>query len=94
MRLTFEWDEKKSKINLLKHDVSFEEAKTVFGDPLSITIHDQAHSMEEDRFIDIGMSSRQRLLVVAYTERRPNIRIISSREATAMERKVYEEYGT
>jgi len=94
MSLSFEWDEAKSQANLLNHGVSFEEAKTVFGDPLSITISDREHSVGEFRFIDIGISSYQRLLIVVYTERRSNIRIISSREATATERKVYEEYGS
>lgn len=93
MRLTFEWDEEKSQVNLLKHNVSFEEAKTVFGDPLSITIADNYHSTDENRFIDIGMSNQQRLLIMVYTERRSNIRIISCRKATVEERKVYEEYG-
>ncbi len=93
MGLTFEWDEEKSHGNLLKHGVSFEEAKTVFGDPLSITIADEYHSADEYRFIDIGMSDQQRLLIVVYSERRSNIRIISCRVATTEERKVYEEYG-
>lgn len=93
MSLIFEWDAAKSLANLRNHGVSFEEAKTVFGDPLSITIPDREHSEGEYRFIDIGMSSRQRLLIVVYTERGSNIRIISCREATAVERKVYDEYG-
>jgi len=93
VNLTFEWDEEKSQDNLQKHSVSFEEAKTVFGDLLSITIADRHHSTDEHRFIDIGMSNQQRLLIVVYSKRKSNIRIISCREATTLERKVYEDYG-
>ena len=92
MSLTFEWDEQKAKQNLRKHQVDFEEAKTVFGDPYAITIPDPQNSAGESRYIDIGYSSRRRLLVVVYTERGPNIRIISCRRATRRERRVYEEY--
>jgi len=92
MSLTFEWDEQKAEQNLLKHQVDFEEAKTVFGDPYAITIPDPQNSAAESRYIDIGYSSRRRLLVVVYTERGPNIRIISCRRATRRERRVYEEY--
>jgi uncharacterized DUF497 family protein len=92
MSLTFEWDEQKAEQNLRKHQVDFEEAKTVFGDPYAITIPDPQHSASESRYVDIGYSSRRRLLVVVYTERGPNIRIISCRRATRRERRVYEEY--
>jgi uncharacterized protein len=71
--------------------VSFDEAATVFRDPLSITIADPDHSDSEDRYIDIGMSHRGRLIVVSYTERKDKIRIISARRATRTERKSYEE---
>ncbi len=91
MALTFEWDEEKAQSNLKKHDVSFEEARTVFGDPLSITMTDPRHSAEEERYIDIGMSASGRLLVVVYTERGAAMRIINSRKAAAREREVYEE---
>jgi uncharacterized DUF497 family protein len=91
MELTFEWDEEKDQSNQKKHGVSFDEAKTVFNDPRSITIADEQHSQEEDRYIDIGLSSRSRLIVVSYTEREPNIRIISCRKATKSERKAYEQ---
>lgn len=64
MALTFEWDENKSKRNLKKHDVDFEEAKTIFNDPFAITIDDPDHSVEEDRYLDIGLSSKGRMLVV------------------------------
>jgi len=91
MALTFEWDEAKDLANQKKHGINFDEAKTVFGDPRSITITNEAHSDEEDRFIDIGMSARGRLIVVSYTEREPNIRIISCRKATKAERKNYDQ---
>lgn len=91
MTLTFEWHDKKAIINLRKHKVSFEEAKTVFDDPFAITIPDPDHSIEEERYVDIGLSSGGRILVVAYTERPPNIRLLSCREATNAERKCYEQ---
>ena len=91
MSLAFEWDEKKSTQNLKKHGVSFEEASTVFGDPLSQTIHDPLHSEEEDRFVTLGESQRRRLLVVVFTDRDDRIRIISARAASRAERKDYEE---
>jgi uncharacterized DUF497 family protein len=91
MALTFEWDEEKDLSNQKKHGVSFEEARTVFNDPRSITIADEQHSQDEDRYVDIGMSSRGRLIVVSYTEREPNIRIISCRKATKSEQKTYEQ---
>ena len=91
MTLAFEWDESKSKQNLGKHGVSFEEAKTVFNDPFSITIVDPDHSDDEERYLDIGLSSEGSVLVVWYTERRDNIRIIGCRKATRSERKRYEE---
>lgn len=87
----FEWDAGKALRNEQKHGVSFNEARTLFQDASSITIPDPAHSTDEDRFIDIGHSDRGRLLVVMYTERAGQIRIISSRKATAAERKAYEQ---
>jgi uncharacterized DUF497 family protein len=87
----FEWDLKKAAQNLRKHNVSFGEAATVFGDALSITVRDPDHSMDEDRYITFGTSSAQRLLMVAHTERGDCIRIISARELTSSERKAYEE---
>ena len=94
MRLIFEWDENKARQNRRKHKVSFEEAKTVFNDPLLITFPDEYHSGAEERFISIGTSSR--ILLVVHTERWESggttvLRIISARKATASERKVYEE---
>jgi uncharacterized protein len=91
MPLNFEWDAKKARSNLTKHDVSFEEASTVFGDPLSLTIPDPAHSQSEDRFIMLGTSHTGKLLVVVHTERGDSIRIISARRASRRERKNYEE---
>ena len=87
----FEWDENKAKVNLAKHGVSFEEATTVFGDPLSLTIPDPAHSQSEARSIILGHSHEQKLLVVIHTERGDTIRIISARRASRRERKDYEE---
>jgi hypothetical protein len=89
MALTFEWDEEKSKRNFRKHGVIFEEAKTVFNDPFAITIADPYHSDEEERYFDIGLSVKERVLVVWYTERQENIRIIGCRRATPSERKTY-----
>jgi len=89
--LTFEWDARKATKNLRRHRVSFEEAVTVFGDPLSATFPDPDHSDEEDRLIIIGLSNRQRLLMVSHTEQGDQIRIISARKLTPFERKQYEE---
>lgn len=89
--LDFEWDEDKAVANLKKHKLSFEEAKTVFADPFSITIDDPTHSVDEHRFVDIGASADGRILVVSYTERERKIRLISCRKATKAERKIYEE---
>lgn len=91
MPLRFEWDENKAQSNLAKHGVSFEEASTVFGDPLSLTIPDPAHSQAENRSIVLGQSHQRKLLVVVHTERGDNIRIISARLASRRERKNYEE---
>ena len=91
MTPNFEWDEKKAKQNLKKHKVSFEEASTIFNDPFSITIPDPDHSIQEEHYIDIGISEKGRILIVCYTERGTNIRIISCRKATPMERREYEE---
>jgi len=91
MGLTFEWDKKKAASNFRKHGVSFEEAATVFGDRLSLTVPDPDHSRGEERFIVIGLSAFGRLLVVAHTERSDTIRIISARLATRGEKVSYEE---
>ena len=91
MSLTFEWDPEKSEINLKKHKVSFEEATTVFADPLSLTISDPLHSIGEQRFVITGKSYHGRALVVIHTERGDNIRIISARLVTSKEKAIYEK---
>ena len=91
MGLSFEWDDRKAEANVQKHRVSFEEASTVFADPLALTIFDPLHSEGEDRYVTLGRSQRQRLLVVVFTDRDDRIRIISARVATRRERKDYEE---
>lgn len=92
MDLTFERDEEKNARNIRLRGISFEEAKTVFRDPLSITLYDRLHSGNEERFIDIGLSDRRRLLVVVYTERGTTLRIISCRKAEPPEQKQYEQH--
>ena len=89
--MNVEWDDKKARINLKKHGVSFEEAKTVFDDPLYVDFYDPHHSYNEHRFILLGESIQDRLLFVSYMERNNVIRIISAREATQSERKAYEQ---
>lgn len=93
MKLNFEWDEEKAKANLKKHKVSFDEAITVFIDPFTITIPDPNHSADEQRYLDLGSSDKGHVLVVVYTERGSNIRIISCRKATSSERKLYDVGG-
>ena len=88
--MKFEWDSKKALLNLRKHKVSFEEAMTVFYDPLSATFDDPDHSVDEQRLITVGDSSRGHLLVVSHTERGKAVRIISARLATTQERKRHE----
>ena len=89
--MQFEWDPKKDKQNFLKHGISFDEAVTVFYDPMSAAFDDPDHSADEQRYVTIGFSSQGRLLLVAHAERGANIRIISARPATAHERKKHEE---
>ncbi|PYS78983.1 MAG: hypothetical protein DMF66_04285 [Acidobacteria bacterium] len=89
--MRFEWDENKAVGNLVKHGVSFEEAATVFGDPLSDTFDDPDHSKEERRFIIIGISERRRMLIVSHTDDGEVVRIVSAREPTRGEREFYEE---
>lgn len=88
--MKFEWDLRKAEKNFLKHGVSFDEASTVFGDPLAATVDDLEHSQSENRYITIGNSIKNRLLVVIHTDRGDRIRIISARQASARERKQYE----
>ncbi|MGP8155495.1 MAG: BrnT family toxin [Candidatus Acidiferrales bacterium] len=87
----FEWDPAKAGRNRRKHRISFEEAATVFGDALALTYPDPDHSTSEQRFITIGMSNRNRVLVIAHTDRGDGVRIISARRATRHERNRYEE---
>lgn len=89
--LLFEWDSDKANRNIKIHNVSFDEASTTFKDTLSLTIYDPLHSDKEDRYVLIGSSHKNRLLVVVYTERGDRIRIISARKAVKNERKQYEE---
>lgn len=91
MAFIFQWNKKKAQQNLRNHQVSFEEASTVFGDTLSRTIGDPLHSEVEDRYVIIGQSARGRLLIVVHTIRHGGIRIISARAATPRERNAYEE---
>lgn len=91
MEFNFEWDNKKAEINFKKHNVSFEEAKTVFDDPFSFTFNDPDHSIYEQREITIGLSVKNRLILVFSTFKNNKIRIFSSRLATKKERINYEE---
>jgi uncharacterized DUF497 family protein len=86
----FEWDPEKARRNLSRHGISFEEAASAFADPLSLTIYDPDHSDDEDRFILVGVTRAGRLVVVAHTDRRSLVRIISARIATRRERTTYE----
>jgi len=89
--VTYEWDTRKAEENLRKHRVSFEEAATVFLDPLALTFPDPEHSDEEDREITIGVTTRLRVVFVSHCQRGDRIRILSTRKATRKERKQYEE---
>ena len=89
--VSFEWDPNKASKNVEKHQVSFEEAATVFDDLMFITVIDDEHSFDEERYITIGLSNEGRLLMVAHTDRKSRIRIISARKATAKEEQFYVE---
>lgn len=96
MELIFEWDRNKAKSNLRKHKIDFDEAKTVFQDKLLVTFPDEFHSDEESRYVSIGLSENNRILLVIHTEfdissNRILIRIISCRKATPLERRIYEK---
>ena len=91
MSLTFEWDPRKARSNLIKHGVGFEEASTVFGDVSSLTIPDPEHSRTEKRYVTMGTTFTGKLLVVVHTDRGDNIRIISARRASRRERSSYEK---
>lgn len=89
--MDYDWDKNKTVSNFVKHGVSFEEAKTVFDDPLYVDFYDPDHSYGEQRFILLGESAQGRLLFVSYMERNNTIRLISAREATSSERTAYEQ---
>ncbi|MDE2024025.1 MAG: BrnT family toxin [Gammaproteobacteria bacterium] len=89
--MEFEWDAAKAAANLKKHRVSFEEAASVFGDALALTFADPDHSADEERWLTFGLSHTGRLLVVSHAERSGRVRIISAREATKHELKIYQE---
>ena len=89
--MRIEWDPKKAASNEIKHGVSFEEAKSVFEDPLFVDFYDPQHSINEHRYIIIGESRRGRILIVAYSESKETVRLISARETTSNERRGYEE---
>jgi hypothetical protein len=91
MKLAFEWDEAKAREDLRKHKVGFDEGKTIFNDPFLLTFPDIATSDAEQRYVNIGLSIRDRVLVLIHTERQGRIRIISCRKALARERRHYEE---
>ncbi|MBE9179796.1 BrnT family toxin [Oculatella sp. LEGE 06141] len=89
--MKFEWNPDKANLNYEKHNVSFEEAATVFNDLLSVTFPDPDHSVGESRYVIIGMSRFGQLLIVSHTDRGEKVRIISARKATRQERRFYEE---
>jgi uncharacterized DUF497 family protein len=89
--MNFEWDWRKAKLNFRKHGISFQEAMTVFCDPLSLTADDPDHSVDEQRFVTFGRSMRGLLLQVSHADSGEIIRIISARRATKNETRIYEE---
>ena len=89
--MRFEWDTRKAAANLKKHGVTFQEAATVFGDPLAITFQDPDHSEEEERQITFGLSLQKQLIVVSHTQRKARKRIISARPMHRKEKVIYEE---
>jgi uncharacterized DUF497 family protein len=88
--MRFSWDPSKDRPNQRDHETAFQEATTVFGDPLAVTVSDPDHSIGEERFVTIGQSTSGQLLVVCHIEQGDTIRIISARRATAYERKDHE----
>jgi uncharacterized DUF497 family protein len=89
--MKFEWDPKKATANVKKHGVTFQEAATIFGDPLAITFDDPDHSVSENRYITFGLSLQKRLIVVSHTERGDQTRVINARLMDRKERRIYEE---
>ena len=92
MQIIFEWDANKARTNFEKHKVGFDEARTIFNDPLILTISDPDHSVSEECYISIGASVESRLLLVVHTERGERNRLISCRKANNAERKAYENH--
>jgi hypothetical protein len=88
----FEWDDEKAESNLKKHDVSFDEAATIFNDPNIATLADPDHSVDEERYVSLGVSVMMCLLSVSHTYRKERIRIINARKTTSAEKKNYENY--
>ncbi len=89
--MIFEWDSKKAEKNIKKHGITFQEASTVFGDPLAISFPDPDHSKDEERELTFGQSLQRRLIVVSHTRRRDRTRIINARLMDRDERVIYEE---
>ena len=89
--MDFEWDDTKAADNRTKHGTSFFEAAPIFDDPLSVTTADPDHSDDEERFVQIGFSSYGNLLFVVFADRNDFYRVISAREATRAEKRIYEE---
>jgi len=89
--INFIWDKNKAKLNLVKHNLSFEEAATVFTDPLAFVFDDVEHTRKEQRALIIGHTSKNKVIIVSFTERNQHIRIISARKATKKEKQDYEE---
>ena len=89
--MEFEWDSEKAAANEHKHNVSFPEAATVFGDPLALTFDDPDHSAGEQRFLTFGQTANTRFIVVSHVDRGSTVRIISAREMTRTERRIYED---
>ena len=89
--MEFEWDPEKARANERKHDFTFHEGATVFGDPLAITFPDPDHSVDEERYLTFGLSRLNRLVVISHTQRGGKTRIISARLMTRRERRIYEE---
>lgn len=89
--MEYDWDFEKAKINLKKHDISFQEAASVFGDPLALTFNDPDHSIGEYRLLTFGMTKTGKWVIVSHTETQNTVRIISARTMNKQERKIYEQ---
>ncbi len=89
--MEYDWDQGKANINLQKHGISFQEAASVFGDPLALTFNDPDHSIHEQRLLTFGVTKNGQLVIVSHTETHDSVRIISARPMDRQERKIYEE---